>query len=145
MGQVQRSRLKSELRKMTGTELVARTRNRASVHRLHGHASAALRLRDGIVASGNTAALGDITAAMNRVDGYIGEDAYEGLVRDYGLVEAWDGNVTLRTTGFDVAVIERLATADSVLAALDLAKSLDTRERTTGLGILNRVLEHLSG
>jgi hypothetical protein len=67
-------------------------------------------------------------------------------VQRYRLSSDSAGNVTLRTTGMPPEVITEVARdRRHVLAALDLAGSTDTRERSAGHRILDRGLEALRG
>ncbi|MFD2797027.1 hypothetical protein ACFS27_25950 [Promicromonospora vindobonensis] len=135
LGQAQRSRLKSELRRATAEELVARTRNRATVHRLMGHRAVVGRLDGEVIGSGSAKAVGDLTAATGeQVDGYVSAIRYGQLMARYRLHDASEGgNVTLRATGFDLEIVSRIAERGDVLAGLDLGASLDTRERAAGV------------
>ncbi len=143
VGQAQRSRLKANLRSMTAVDLVARTRNRATIQRMRGHSAAMTRIREQIVLSGSSAGVTDLTPVSNRVEGYVDVDQRNRLSRTYHLEHDWDWNVTLRVTTFDLEVIKRLAAQGSVLAALDLAGSLDARERAAGLSVLDQTMGRL--
>lgn len=144
MGQAQRSRLKGQLEEISAPELPARVRNRADVFVLRGHSRAYDRIRDEVVTSGAGAALDDLVAT-ERVDGYVNDGTYRRLVNRYRLQADWEGEITLRRTSFDIDVVERLAGDGQVLAALDLAESLDNRERSTGIQLLSAALEGLRG
>ncbi|MDN5852566.1 MAG: hypothetical protein L0K86_06925 [Actinomycetia bacterium] len=54
-----------------------------------------------------------------------------------------EGRVTLRATSASMAIVEGLAEAGPVLAALDLAESLDARQREVGVEVLAAALERL--
>jgi hypothetical protein len=135
LGQAQRSRLKGELRRTTAEELVARTRNRATVHRLTGHRAVVGRLAREVIGSGSANGVGDLTdAPRDQVDGYVSVIRYHQLVARYRLHEAAEeGNVTLRATGFDLDTVARIAEQGEVLAGLDLGASLNAREREAGM------------
>jgi hypothetical protein len=144
LGPTQHSRLKSTLRRLTAVELVSRTRGRAHVHRYQGHSRAAKRLRDELVdTSGAAAALG-LTEAADRVDGYVAAHELNKLVARHALIDDADGQYTLRATEMDLATVRALAENAPVLGALDLAESLDIRERQTGLNFLDYKLKQLS-
>lgn len=145
LGQAQRSRLKASLGSMAGADLATRTRNRATVHRLRGHSAAVQRLSTDVIRSGVESDLGDLVAVVNRLDGYVDAARYEDLVGRYRLEDDWDGFITLRTTSFDIEHVRHIAAQGSVLAAVDLAGSVDTRERSAGAVILDAALEELSG
>ena len=143
MGESQRSRLKGRLRDLSAEQLLERARDRAEVHRYAGHASTASRLRPDVVDLSKAAtALG--LAETSAVDGYVSADALEGLVAHHGLTRDETGQFTLRVTAMDLAVIETLAQG-TVLAALDLAESLDVRERRVGLDALDDALARFRG
>lgn len=55
------------------------------------------------------------------------------------------GSMTLRATSVDLDVLRDLVSAGEVLAALDLAESLDVRERRAGMDALHRVLGAFRG
>ena len=61
------------------------------------------------------------------------------------IVQQTPGRVTLRATGMDLDTVRQLAGAGVVLTALDLAESLDARERRAGLGALDQALEEQRG
>ncbi|TDE89482.1 excisionase [Occultella glacieicola] len=144
MGQTQRSRLRARLRELTAAELVERARNRAEVSRYRAHASAGQHLRGELVHVIDRAArLG--LAEAGSIDGYVTADALTDLVRDHGLIRDDDGRVTLRTTTTDLGIVKDLANRGVVLAALDLAESLDVRERRSGVDALDRALAAFRG
>jgi hypothetical protein len=142
LGPAQASRLRSALREIAGSaELVARTRDRATVRTFTGHSTARARLQTDLVAP-DTTVLGLIDATSERVDGYLPTDKLDSTVRWLGLREDVTGEITLRVTGFDISVIRDLATAPTpVLAALDAATSLDPRERGVGERALSSIVD----
>ena len=143
MGESQRSRLKGRLRAVSAAELVGLARGRAETNWYAGHASTAVRLRVDVI---------DTTAAATRlgltetsaVDGYVGAESLDELVTRHGLIRDDGGNYTLRATTMDLAVVKELAQG-TVLAALDLAESLDVRERQVGLAALDDALARFHG
>lgn len=144
VGQAQRSRLKARLRLIEADVLVSAVRNRAIVHRFTAHRAAVTGLEQQLVASGGRAAFGDLTAATSTgVDGYIATTDLDRLVDEFVLATdgAGDVDVTVRTTSFDFAIVVAIAATGDTLAAVDLATSLDSRERAAGLGILTGQLE----
>jgi hypothetical protein len=146
LGQSQRSRLRSILVEVTGVELAARARNRATVHRFSAHPRALDRLARVVIASGATEGIGGLTAAADRVDGYVDDAALRRLVSQYRLETDPAGVVTLRATGMPADVVTELADGrHHVLAALDLAGSTDARERSAGHRLLERAVEQLRG
>ncbi|MFD6446472.1 helix-turn-helix domain-containing protein [Promicromonospora sp. NPDC060204] len=142
MGASQRSRLRTRLRGLSSTQLVERARNRAVAFSYAGHPASLPRLRGEIVdTSPASAALG--LAATATVDGYVTVGELDAVVHRHGLVRDDDGQVTLRATSMDLAVVRALAETAVTLAALDLAGSLDSRGRHAGLAALDRALERL--
>lgn len=103
------------------------------------HRSAGERLRAELVGTSSAAArLG--LAATNVIDGYLATTDLEAVVSRHGLVRDDTGSVTLRATFMDLDVVRDLVNAGDVLAALDLAESLDVRERRAGIDALDRAL-----
>ena len=144
LGQAQRSRVRSALATTTAGELAARTRNRAQVHRFHAHPRALGHLAREVIPSGATRGVGGLTAATDRIDGYVDDATVARLIRRYRLENDPAGSVVLRETAMPTSVVTELANGRRhVLAALDLAGSIDARERSTGLRILDRAVERL--
>lgn len=142
LGQTQRSRLRSTLKKLSAQDVVARARNRAHVHRLGGLDSAIRRAAGEIVdAHAHDADLG--LAGSGRVDGYVATMDLSGLLQRLRLHEDLDGRLTLRATAFDIDIVRSLAGGGHVVAALDLAESTDPRERRAGLDALDAALHGL--
>lgn len=144
MGESQRSRLKGRLRSLSARELVDRARQRADVTRYVGHASSAARVAAEVIdTSRAAAALG--LADGTSVDGYLATSELTALVARHALALDDNGRVTLRATTFNLDTIRELATMSTALAALDLAESLDARERQTGFDALTTALDRLHG
>lgn len=140
VGAAQVSRLRSTIREIEAvSDLVARLRDRAATRIYSGHRSAVLRLRDELVAV-DRSMLG-LVDDVKRVNGYLASNTLAATVRHLGLRESANGAITVRATGFDLAVVERLATTSSVLAAVDAATSLDPRERGVGERVLASAIE----
>lgn len=143
MGDSQRSRLKGRLRALSAAELVALARGRAETSRYAGHASTAARLRAEVIDTTEAATrLGLAESAA--LDGYVAADSLDELVTRHGLVRDDGGNYTLRAATMELAVVKELA-QNIVLAALDLAESLDVRERRVGLDALDVALARFRG
>ncbi|MGW2095719.1 hypothetical protein [Promicromonospora sukumoe] len=142
MGTSQRSRLRTQLRGLSSAQLVARARNRATAVRYAGHPASLARLRGEIIDTSRAAGALGLSAATT-IDGYVAVGELDTVVRRHGLVRDEEGQVTLRATSLDVAVVRALADDAVVVAALDLAESLDSRERAAGLAALDRALERL--
>jgi len=146
LGQAQRSRLRSALVGLDAAELAARARNRAEVHRFHAHPRALGHLARDVVGSGATRGVGGLTAATDRLDGYLAASALQRVAQRYRLDPDPAGDVTLRATDMPLDVVADLADGRRhVLAALDLAGSTDARERSTGQRILERAIGALRG
>lgn len=143
-----RGRLRHRLSGMLADQLVRATRMRADVRRYRSSVSFFEQVKGAVIPTGSAAVDSDFTlarkfglAGSNRdiVDGYLDEKSAQRLVRECHLAEADDGNVTLRVTK-----IEALPRASAVLVALDLAESLDTRDRSAGLAYLAQRLRWLA-
>jgi hypothetical protein len=80
-------------------------------------------------------------ADTNNIDVYLAADDVAGVVSRHGLIRDDEGRVTLRATTMDLDLVRDLSGRGAVLAALDLAESLDVRERRAGLDALDRALE----
>lgn len=142
MGASQRSRLRARLRGLSSAQLVERARNRAQVFRYAGHPASSARVRAEIIDTAQASvALG--LAAATSVDGYVGVDDRDVVVARNGLVRDEEGRVTLRATSMDLTVVRDLVETGMVVAALDLAESLDSRARRAGIAALDRALEGL--
>lgn len=140
LGESQRSRLRGRLRGLGADDLVERARGRAGVSRYFAHRSATERLRAEVVDTSSAAArLG--LAATNAIDGYLDTTALKAVVNRHGLIRDDAGNVSLRATSMNLDMVHDLIGASDVLAALDLAESLDVRERRAGIDALERALE----
>ena len=84
-------------------------------------------------------------AGTTNIDGYVAADDVTDLVSRHGMVRDDEGRVAVRATTLDLDVVRDLAERSVVLAALDLAESLDVRERRAGQDGLERALEALRG
>ncbi len=144
MGDTQQSRLRGQLRTLIATELVGRARGRAVVSRYTGHTSTTSRLRDQVVGTSAAAESLGLTATA-AVDGYVATGALNTLVAAHGLIRDEAGPFTLRATSMPLDVVAGLAHTAPVLAALDLAESLDVRERRAGVDALTGALERFHG
>ncbi len=144
LGESQRSRLRGRLRALDAAELVGRARRRATAIRYVAHSSAGERLRTELIDTSSTAAqLG--LATTNAIDGYLAATDLEAVVARHGLIRDDTGSVALRATSMDLGVVRDLVSAANVVAALDLAESLDVRERRAGIDALDRALGEFRG
>ncbi len=144
MGQTQRSRLRARLRELTVEGIVERTRARADPTRYRAHPSTAARLEGEIVSTASQAQALGLVAGPG-IDGYIPRAALDHVVARHGLLRDPAGQVTLRATEFPIHIVEDLAQRSPALAALDLAESLDVRERRAGLEGLAHALAECRG
>lgn len=144
MGETQRSRLKGRLRRLSASELVERARERAEVTRYRAHSSAGQYLLGELVYATDVAGTLGL-ADTNNIDGYLAAGDVDGIVSRHGLIRDDEGRATLRATTIDLGIVRDLAKRGVVLAALDLAESLDVRERRAGLDALDRALEAFRG
>ncbi len=84
-------------------------------------------------------------AGPDSIDGYLSVKELPGVVRKFGLLQDDGGRATLRATTMDLEVVRGISERSLVLAALDLAESLDIRERRAGLDGLDRALANVRG
>jgi hypothetical protein len=147
LSSIERKRLRGRLATMSAEDLVRATRFRADVRRYRASASFLDRVRSELALTGAAAIDNDIAVASEfglarsanvTVEGYVDSKAADRLIRACHLVEDARGNVTLRVTAID-----SLQTTNAIAVALDLAESLDPRERSAGLTFLRRRLETL--
>ncbi|WP_431835550.1 type IV toxin-antitoxin system AbiEi family antitoxin domain-containing protein [Cellulomonas sp. Y8] len=139
LGRDQTARLRRRLRDVTPEQLVERTRDRATVTRYSAHRSVLPRI-SAQLARPRREALGLAATIDDSADGYLAAASLDRIVRANALKEDPDGNLTLRTTAVGIDVIADLVATDA-LAALDLAASLDTRERHAALTHLRDALQ----
>lgn len=144
LGESQRSRLRRRLKEISVEELVSRTRDRAVTKRYAGHPSAISRVRAATIST-HLAARRLGLADANVVDAYVAADDLDALVGTYALAVASDGAFVLRATTMSLDVVTEMAAGGTVLAALDLAESLDIRERSAGVSGLTEALESFRG
>jgi hypothetical protein len=139
---VERSRTRMRLETITAEGIVQAMRRRAVVRRYRSSESFLDQVSQHVTLTGTAAIDADPTLAHEFglvakagkfVDGYITEKDADRLIRSAHLVEDANGNVSLRVTDLRVLLQGRYA---SVVTALDLAESLDVRERAAGLNFL---------
>lgn len=140
MGESQRSRLRAQLRQFSAEQVVARTRNRAIAMRYAGHPSAVSRVRAAAVST-HLAARRLGLADVNAVDAYVDVNKVHEVARSHALVLDGRGTFTLRATTMAMDVVRQLVENGDVVAALDMAESLDVRERSAGTKALGDALE----
>lgn len=112
--------------------------------RYRAHSSAGQYLLGELVYPANVA--GQLGLAETKdIDGYLAAGDVARIVSRHGLIRDDEGRVTLRATTTSLDLVRDLAGRGVVLAALDLAESLDVRERRAGLEALDRALEDFRG
>jgi excisionase family DNA binding protein len=151
MSSSQRWHLRERMKTMTAADLVRVSRHRADVHRFRASDSFLPRIRDEVALTAATALTADAQLARclglaaggrSSVDGYVGRADLDRIVSTYHLADDQGGNVVLRVVE-DVATARRGGIVDSATGALDLAESLDPRERSAGRRELDRLLRAL--
>ena len=137
LSSAERTRLMHRLRRITPEELEHLAMHRAWVRRFRGRESVLDDLESYIVPTGGSALddaqlrLLGLAGATRRLDGYVPLSELEVLQEKFGLVEDPSGNVTLRGVSIEDAFED--GTTPRAAVFLDLAGSLDTRERVAGL------------
>ncbi|PVU82041.1 hypothetical protein DDP54_02355 [Cellulomonas sp. WB94] len=138
------SRLAGRLASLDAEGLLHAARRRATVHRFRASDSFLESLAAAVVRTG-TSAMTPSTFGLARdtahVDGYCDEGALAGLVREFHLVEDFRGNVTLRTAPLRSLPIGDRDEMPRAVVAADLAESLEVRERSAGLRVLEGLLQ----
>ncbi|MDQ1739405.1 MAG: hypothetical protein QOE53_1057 [Pseudonocardiales bacterium] len=152
------SRLRDRLRHMPVEELVRMTRQRAEITHWRVSDSYARELHKRVLVTGESAldsraggtALAQLLQLGTRspnghIDGYVPAGQLSVLQHEFFLVQAGDGNITLRLTEGIPALADRRHSFRAALpvVALDLAESVDVRERAAGLRALTALTERL--
>lgn len=139
---VERSRTRKRLETITDEGLVQKMRRRAVVRRYRASKSFLDEVAQSVTLTGTSAIDADFQLAHDfglsgqvgrSVDGYISGKVAKQLIRSAHLVENSNGNVTLRMTEIKALLKGRL---ESLVVALDLAESLDVRQRAAGLNFI---------
>lgn len=136
------ARLRERLRYLDAGALVVACRRRATTHHYRASRSFLPGLRDVLAVSGSsavTAATFGLTVDETRVEGYCNGSALDDLVARFHLTPDPRGNVTVRVVKAPSADVLDRTTMPTAVIALDLAESLEVRERSAG----HRVLEDL--
>jgi len=137
------SRLDDRLASVGAEALLQATRRRAVVRRYRASASFLAELREAVVPSGPSAmepSTFGMDRNLGRVDGYCTGEAANRLERDFHLVEDPQGNVTLRVAAMPSIVVDGSDAMPVAVVAADLAESLEARERSAGLRVLEDLL-----
>ena len=137
------SRLTARLESIGAEELLHATRRRAVVRRYRVSESFAAEFRTAVVLSGTsamTAATFGIEADSTSLDGYCDSEALTRIVHDFHLVDDARGNATLRAAALRSLPIHGRKSMPVAVVAADLAESLEARERSAGLRVLEDLL-----
>lgn len=144
---IERSRTRKRLVKITAEGLVQGMRRRAAVQRYRAAESFLDQVTASVMLTGASAIdlnyqlaqeFGLAMKASDSVDGYISAKGVRQLIKSCHLVEDATGNVTLRVTDMKVLLKGNF---QSLIVALDLAESLDARQRAAGLRFITELLE----
>ena len=147
--QSQRSRLLARLRRINADEVVRFARGRVRTHRYRAVPAYLGAIRAQLLVTGATAVNADESVAAlfglsksqsNAVDGYVEASKLKKLVSEFHLVPDPDGNVTFRVSSVNV---DDAGMVDPLVVALDLAESIDQRERAAALRHLSERLGSL--
>lgn len=136
-------RLDGRLASIDAEELVHATRRRAIVGRYRASESFLADLNALVIRSGARAMERSRFGTdddLGRVEGYCTAEAADRLARDFNLVEDPQGNVTLRVVAMPSTVIEGRDVMPVAVIAADLAESLEVRDRSAGLRVLEDLL-----
>ncbi|MBP2188509.1 hypothetical protein [Nocardia goodfellowii] len=144
----QRLRLTHRLAGTGPEDLAYLARNRAQVRRFYCHPALIDELAEYIAPSG-AFALGareqrahGLTNATAALDGYVAADTVAAVIEEFSLLDDPAGPVTLRVVSHEHAFAGGKTPRAAI--ALDLAASLDTRERSAGLRDLAELLDKMT-
>jgi hypothetical protein len=132
----QTSRIRATLRTMHDPrELATRLRNRATATTYVGDSTAEHLIKERL---SDPDMLGPMLVGTQAdgLDGYIAADAFPRIARILELRPDPAGTITLRVTSFAMTRVHHLSGASPVLAALDVATSLDPAQRAVGERLL---------
>ncbi|MET3804270.1 hypothetical protein ABIB25_001256 [Nakamurella sp. UYEF19] len=146
LGESERSRLKSRLiRRTTAEELNWLARRRAKTSTYRASTSYLTDVQRALVASGvadtgRTDVDFGLAPRRDHAEGYTDAAGVASVVDYYELVPDPTGNVTIHETS---CVAGLRMGSSAALTAVDLAGSLDTRERSAGLRVLRELLRSI--
>jgi len=147
MGTSQRSRLRARLTRTDAERFAVMVRNRAATYRYRASESLLNGVAASLVLSGvSNVPVGDfgLAAGGSTVEGYTDRRGHQDCVRDFFLVADQVGNVILRETTFvHIAAEDPHAGTGLAVTAVDLAESLEVRERSAGLLVLQQLLDRI--
>jgi excisionase family DNA binding protein len=137
------SRLAERLASVDAEALLHATRRRAVVHHFRASESFFEELNAAVIRSGASAMTPttfEMERDLTRIEGYCDDDALSDLVRRYHLVDDAHGNVTLRAAPLLTLGLDDRSEMPTAVVAADLAESLEVRERSAGLRVLEGLL-----
>ncbi|MFD4431470.1 hypothetical protein [Nocardia sp. NPDC058497] len=141
----QRRRIAYRLATASADDLVRLAKNRAEVQHFRCHPSLLHELEPHVIPTGTSAlsvrnaATFGLTISNDSVDGYVPVESVAEMVEVYALTPDPAGQVTLRTVSEERAFAGGRLPAPAV--ALDLAESLNSRERAAGIAQLAQLLD----
>lgn len=136
-------RLDDRLASIDAEELLHATRRRAVIRRYRASESFLADLDALVIRTGARAmepSRFGMEPDLGRVDGYCTSEVAIRLARDFHLAEDPRGNATLRVAAAPSAIFEGRDTMPVAVVAADLVESLEARERSAGLRILEDLL-----
>ncbi|WP_137725505.1 hypothetical protein [Prescottella subtropica] len=148
----QSTRLVHRLRRSSAHDIAFLARRRAVTHRMRGWgAGTRTLLAERLAVTGRSAVeYGGLATRFDLgsgivgagVDGYALDSDYGALVDECGLIpDASEGDVVIRVVTSPVAFADGITPLAAV--ALDLMESLDTRERSAGVRVLEELLDDI--
>jgi excisionase family DNA binding protein len=145
--------LRARVAHLSAEELIRSTRSRAATRRLRASASFLDNIAAHLTRTGAAGLEHRVTAdvfglAPSRaevLDGYVSADAAGALVERFQLVDDQHGNLVMRVVPADLGhLLEPGGVAIATVVAVDLAESLDPRERAAAVAHLSRALAGLN-
>lgn len=158
LSEPERTRLKHRLRRIRAGDVAFFARRRAVTVRMSGWGGIGeLVASDRFTVTGVTAIDEDrdlatqfgLASTMRRgVDGYVGMGDFDALAEDYGLINDREGDVTIRVVSdrnphFCPPHEDTGRRSPIAAVAIDLMDSLDTRERSAGISVLQELINGL--
>jgi len=140
----QSRRLRISLQEVSAEDLVWLVRKRADFLRLRIDESFFAAATKDLVLSGTSSKLiseFELTTRTSHLEGYIARDDLKGFIQRNFAVTGGRANVTARIVNdvpFDLTELNEMPIA---VAAVDLAASINERERSAGLKMLEKLLE----
>jgi excisionase family DNA binding protein len=140
-----RSRLRARLATLSAEDFGALARRRAVTHAFRSTASYLSEIQQSLVTSGvadlqRTDADFGLAASGERVDGYTDATGLAEIIDAFDLAADTTGNVIVHEVHFTEALS---VGSSAAMTALDLSDSVDVRERSAGLRVLELLLTPL--